>query len=254
MTTTTGRSAAPPSLLNRLQSTSREDAVLDHAETVDLDWWNADHADLPGLPVTAAGRRAGRPKLSRREIFTLAEDAVTDQTGTGALRLLWHACPWGTGTNQRGNDKRIVGVMANPDERAQLLLKALRLSRTDPAAAFALLRPGRGNTIKGIGPGFFTKFLYFAGGGDPDHPCAIVDSAVRRTQDLETGRTNPRLRIKYNYSLADYLASLEILEAWADAAAAALGPDRCPRRGREVGVPPVARGAAPSKSGATTRR
>lgn len=47
-----------------------------------------------------------------------------------------------------------------------------------PASAFALLRPGNSNAIRYLGPSFFTKFLYFAGGGAPDHPCLILDRVV----------------------------------------------------------------------------
>lgn len=45
-----------------------------------------------------------------------------------------------------------------------LLRRAAGLSMTDPRGAFLLLKPG-GNAISSLGPNFFTKFLYFAGGG-----------------------------------------------------------------------------------------
>jgi hypothetical protein len=41
-----------------------------------------------------------------------------------------------------------------------------------------MLRPGGRNEIRSLGPSFFTKFLYFAGGGSPDHPCLILDRVV----------------------------------------------------------------------------
>ncbi|MDR7170513.1 hypothetical protein J2W56_004264 [Nocardia kruczakiae] len=45
-----------------------------------------------------------------------------------------------------------------------------------------MLRPGdRSNAIEFLGPAFFTKYLYFAGGGDPDHPCCILDTRVATT-------------------------------------------------------------------------
>lgn len=31
-----------------------------------------------------------------------------------------------------------------------------------------------------LGPAFFTKYLYFAGGGEPHHPCTILDVNVAR--------------------------------------------------------------------------
>lgn len=82
---------------------------------------------------------------------------------------------------------------------------------TDPRAAFELLRPGRANTISELGPGFFTKYLYFAGGGNPDHPCAIVDSVVRATLHEHTGSFAPWSQ----YPADEYARALEVLRAWA---------------------------------------
>jgi hypothetical protein len=67
------------------------------------------------------------------------------------------------------------------------LISAAELSRTDPEHAFAILRPDRTNAIKSLGPSFFTKFLYFAGGGDPAHPCLILDRRVATSLRDECG-------------------------------------------------------------------
>jgi hypothetical protein len=54
--------------------------------------------------------------------------------------------------------------------RAQVT-SAAETSRHDPTGAYQLMRPGRHNAIRSLGPSFFTKFLYFAGGGAQNHPC-----------------------------------------------------------------------------------
>lgn len=59
------------------------------------------------------------------------------------------------------------------------------LPGTPPAAstlhAYELMRPHHRTEIRSLGPSFFTKFLYFAGGGAPDHPCLILDGVVATT-------------------------------------------------------------------------
>lgn len=53
-----------------------------------------------------------------------------------------------------------------------------QLARTDPLGAYDLLYPGNKTAIPDLGPAFFTKYLYFAGAGAADHPCAILDENV----------------------------------------------------------------------------
>lgn len=77
-----------------------------------------------------------------------------------------------------GNEKRITAITADLPRNGALLREAAKPSRTDPIAAFRLLRPNR-NAISYLGPNFSTKYLYFAGGGNVEHPCVIVDKRVR---------------------------------------------------------------------------
>ncbi|MEU3642239.1 hypothetical protein AB0E59_02580 [Lentzea sp. NPDC034063] len=75
-------------------------------------------------------------------------------------------------------EDRLTIIAADVPRCEDLLTRAADLSRSDPPSAFALLRPGNSNAIRYLGPSFFTKFLYFAGGGAPDHPCLILDRVV----------------------------------------------------------------------------
>lgn len=174
----------PQALIDHLRTSSRDGAVYDHAISVRPDWWNA-QKDLPGGPIRATGANGAR-KIRRADLFALAEGAVSDKSGTQAQSLLWHTLAWGTGLKHRNNKRRIKSVLQKSDG-ALLLRDAAVASREDPAAAFRMLRSGRRNSFPWLGPNFFTKYLYFAGGGTPDHPSLIVDQFLRAALGRETG-------------------------------------------------------------------
>lgn len=198
-----------------VQSHPRQSVVRDQGFDLELDRWASRISGLPGGPVTAeGGQTTGRGRISRAQLFSMADDTVDDGTGEGALRLLWHTLLWGTGDGNRNNWQRIEAVAEDPRRAAILLRDAARLSRDDPREAFVTLRPGR-NAIRYLGPAFFTKFLYFAGGGRPDHPCLIVDNRVLNTLWQNTGGVNGLLEPRHNYSPGTYLAALEVLTTWA---------------------------------------
>lgn len=200
---------APVALASWIETHPRPEAIHAHGFDLDTRWWNRRMADLPGGPV-ADGADAAH--ISRADLFGMAEPALAD--GQGALRLLWHSLVWGSGSARRNDPRRISSVRADPQGVGELLRHAARTSRTDPVVAFNLLRPGR-NAIKQLGPNFFTKFLYFAGGGEPGHRALIVDRRVRETLHRETQRKE--FLGQGNYGPGTYLAAVEQLEAWARA-------------------------------------
>ncbi len=107
----------------------------------------------------------------------------------------------------------------------KLLAKAVKESRCDPAGAYAVLRQERRNEIRWLGPSFFTKFLYFAGGGAPSHPCLILDRIVATALCEHCGwaslhRTGP-------WSAETYQCYCTLLTRWAQAAHCA--PDELER-------------------------
>ena len=181
-----------------------------HTISIDQNWWRTalsthglDHTGLIG------------PSISRSDLFALA-DAATD-TREGATRLLWNATAWGTGVSGRNGRKRIHAFAADPDRAADLLRTAAALARTDPEATYALLRPrDRTNAINYLGPAFFTKYLYFAGGGDPTHPCHILDQRVANTlRRLGWTSLPPK-----DWTAAAYQRYNQLLRQWADATGA----------------------------------
>jgi len=73
----------------------------------------------------------------------------------------------GSGNKRRNNKARIAAIAADPEAASALLQQAAARSRTDPQAAFDRLYPNNRTAVSDLGPAFFTKYLYFAGGGDP---------------------------------------------------------------------------------------
>lgn len=212
--------SAPDSLLAHLEAHSRQESVLDHEVLVNVSWWNEHDEPLQGGPVVIAGETAGKHAISRADLFEMGDQAVNDESGAAALRLLWHTLAWGTGTKHRNNKQRINSVSSD-EEATMILLEAARTSRTDPEAAFNLMRAKRRNRFASLGPNFSTKFLYFAGGGDPEHLSLIVDQFVRATLLRETG--DVRFEHVSQYSVSRYLVTLEQLKMWARDAQARLG-------------------------------
>ncbi|WP_407673035.1 8-oxoguanine DNA glycosylase OGG fold protein [Paenarthrobacter nicotinovorans] len=105
-------------------------------------------------------------------------------------------------------------MAADSTSAAYLLRDAAQAAVSDPKAAFLLFNPGR-PALKYWGPNFFTKYLYFAGGGDLRHPSLIVDARVLATLYRTTGNTAFRPR-STSYSATSYLAACEVMQKWAD--------------------------------------
>lgn len=108
--------------------------------------------------------------LSRGDLFAFAEPAT--ESVEGARRLLWACLSWGTGQRHRHNRQRIDSIARDPQHVGALLRQAAQTARHDAREAYELLRPGK-SEIPFLGPPLFTKFVYAAGGGTPDHPKGI---------------------------------------------------------------------------------
>jgi hypothetical protein len=126
--------------------------------------------------------------------------------------LLWATLAWGTGRLHRNNKARVAVVKKGRDELSELLRRAADAGRTDPSAAYRLLRPYR-NAVAYLGPPFFTKFLYFAGGGSTAHPSLILDSLVAKSLRRQCGWTE--LTGWYSWSANQYGDYCQLLARWA---------------------------------------
>lgn len=203
-----------------ISGSPRETIIHTHGIPVPLAFWDV-IADLPGAPLTGEPLRNGSVRIDRGQLFTLARSVEADETGAAALRLLWHVLAWGSDTRNWNNIGRVEAVAKDPAGAGKLLREAAIAARTDPEKAFRILHPGTNakgvlqpNTVGSLGPNFSTKFLYFAGVGNTEHPCLIVDKRVmgtlhRITQDhvYEPAGTN--------YGYFRYEAALKQMTAWA---------------------------------------
>ena len=151
----------------------REVAVAAQSIDIRTEWWRHEiySRGLPGDPPDAAS-------LTRADVWSRSADVYT---------LLWYALAWGAGRYLRQNVRRLVVIAEDVQRCGELLTEAAERSGKDPEAAFAILRPVRTNAIKHLGPSFFTKFLYFAGGGNPEHPSLILDRRVATSLRDECG-------------------------------------------------------------------
>lgn len=203
----------PIALAAWITSHPREKIIHDHGVKVKIAKWNDKVGHLKGTPLISEDGEAEIGLISRGGLFRLARDAREDKSGTAALHLFWQSLAWGTGNSHRNSPGRVASVAANEQQAALLLRDAARAAVTDPKMAFLKLKPYR-PALKSWGPNFFTKYLYFAGGGAIDHPSLIVDARVLATLHTMTGDLAFRPR-DTNYSVGTYVAACRLMQTWA---------------------------------------
>lgn len=191
-----------------LKQVDAREAIFDQRFTVHLQWWEKEFADHR-MRGTLLGT-----SISRGDLFAIADDALNSPHA--ALQLLWNSIAWGSGTGTRNIRTRIDAVADNEAAAGQLLQRPAHASRVDPQAAYELLYPGNKAALRGLGPAFFTKYLYFAGAGAAVHPCCILDERVALAlraigwKSLPTQQWWPSAYKRYN----------ELLQRWAGETAA----------------------------------
>lgn len=209
---------APDEIRNWVGQRRREEVIHQHGFRIPLRFWKLIDG-LPGAPLAGEPLDESAVWISRGTLFDLAEAARTDQSGESALRLYWATLAWGTGSPNRNNKRRVEAIRGNIGEAGRVLQESAELSTQDPYAAFMLLHPRGRNRLGFLGPSFSTKFLYFAGGGDPKHPCQIVDSKALATTYRITGEQAFDMpHGRYNYDVGTYLRVLTRFEELAESA------------------------------------
>jgi hypothetical protein len=183
------------------------DQVLELGVPVNRDWWVA---ALGSTPFAREAFDTDDGSLTRAQVFKLGVRAA--KSLEDARRLLWASLAWGTGRRHRLNRARLNAVIKRQDEVSVLLQRAAEVSRTEPRDAFLLMRPNR-NTVRYLGPPFFTKYLYFAGGGSSAHPCLVLDSLVAKALRQDCGWSE--LSGRYVWSADEYAAYCDLLARWA---------------------------------------
>lgn len=152
--------------------------------------------------------------ISRSDLFALAQAVLApDADDATTLSLLWRTLAWGAGTSGRNMRRRMKSVRADAPGFAILLREAGAAARTDPRAAYELMYPARRTAIRFLGPAFFTKFLYFAGAGEPDHPSLILDARVAAALSTRCGRDGLRYG---GWKSETYEAYCALLGRWSE--------------------------------------
>lgn len=112
------------------------------------------HLPLPAALESSQPRR----HINRAELFAMAEKTSTSED---ILNLYVSVCAWGTGPKAR-----MVARVEKPlHETGALdtLERSFHTARSlDPIEAYRRLKVTGEDRIKGFGPAFFTKWLYFA--------------------------------------------------------------------------------------------
>jgi hypothetical protein len=151
------------------------------------------------LPTTSIGRN------DLRQIARAAHGTQAD------LNLFVATMVWGRGKRDAGVLARIVGAI-DDSRRAAVLAETARL-----AAAGDVERAYRAWTLPGLGPPFFTRWLWVASlRGDPDTRPLILDRRVRRTLKDALG-WSMRQAAGTKARAARYRAYCEAAARWANA-------------------------------------
>lgn len=216
--------AAPTPLIEWLRTHNRDEAIINHKVLVNLDWWNR-QPEIANHPLQGTGEDGsvttkGKAWISRGDLFNIAERRDSGDP----LPLLWSAVAWGTGTRHRLNLKRIDAVYQDLPRAEGILRSAyIEASKSARAGYTSFRGPRNTNAFKFLGPAFFTKVLYFSGGGNPAHPCLIVDDRVLATLRAATGPEDDRFDYRYGYPVSTYDSAVNLMQEWANTAADGLG-------------------------------
>lgn len=203
----------PISLRERLDS----NPPADHEYYFYPATWRRWLGDLYGIqPITGDGKAS----ISRQAIC----DAVSHYGRTRPADAFITVLQWGFGPGGRGASRArrmLTGGEHDPKlKRAFAPAVEDRLAGSiepiltgDPSTAYAYFRDVD-NAIKGLGPAFFTKWIYAVSArGDWRSPQAlpILDDLVQRWLQRET---EGRLVLQYG-STSDYIRYVELLDEWA---------------------------------------
>ena len=209
----------------RIRLGRRQQYVLEHGFddlTIGSDWWNS-RLSAQGLDQRVELFEHGETRrLTRGDLFGVARPiAGSDPSDTEVLTLLWHVLAWGTGRSQRANSQRIASFVDASDRQrnVELLKEAFALAQEGEAtSAYGRLIRRGGGQIRGLGPAFFTKVLYFTSEGASGTRCLILDARVAGSLAAAGWSSLPcsaRTGYSYNWFSATYGSYCDLLRRWA---------------------------------------
>lgn len=217
--------AVPPFVIDRLAKFDAHEADQDSVALSNPGWW----AGQEGLVPCGTMPSKQRASLTRGDLFDLGRVAASSKaTDDDILTLLWHVLEWGTGKNERGNRRRVAAFIDEDDRQhnVQLLRTATAAAcKGDPRSAYGTLIKRGGGKIAGLGPAYFTKFLYFVSDGlEQGIRCLILDARVARSlHRVGWPMPNSRSGFSYNWYTDTYVRYCELLDSWAQEQTRSLG-------------------------------
>lgn len=127
-----------------------------------LNRWDENMPDIPSILQSGEKDSKGRLTLSRGDLFTLGSKVETAQD---AVNFYVAVCSWGAGAKARDIYRRIP-TLSQPDVGEKLLCGIMLAKDTNVEAedAYRSFWTSDQYRLKGLGPAFFTKLLYFAAG------------------------------------------------------------------------------------------
>ncbi|OZD12011.1 MULTISPECIES: 8-oxoguanine DNA glycosylase OGG fold protein [Nocardiaceae] len=203
----------PPIQLERwleTEESNRKTIIVDHSIKVDLTWWNNSLRQLSAIdhPLEINGRDRGEVALARGHIFAAAQQLTNPED---VWPILWLSMAWGTGSRRRLVHKRMRSFSLDRLRYQDALYAAAALARTQPRAAYDAFLRDQKPLVTYFGPAFFTKYLYFAGRGNPGHPSLILDSRVATALRLAGWRS---LDNRGSWPASTYQRYCDLIETW----------------------------------------
>jgi len=190
----------------------RDTVVLDQGISYSRDHWTSRLPTSDQWPLFLDGGPAGAkwPFLDRRGVFALADV----QSPEDAVHLYVAACVWGCGLKARDVSRRVKVLRDNPETGRHLLAAITTLREDGPVPAYRALHAGGIHRLTGLGPGFFTKVLYFAGwdraAGD-QQPLILDKNVVVALND----QADLGWRLNWRWSGDQYATYLDLAHGWA---------------------------------------
>lgn len=148
-------------------------------------------------------------QLDRAALRSLCRGAATDERS--AKRAIFAVMAWGHGSNGNG-PYRAGPVLSARGTPERLRLVAGTLSTDGTLAAYRRLADGGDCRLKGLGPAFGTKYLYFCQ-PEGQSPTALIHD--RLVSEWLLGHAGLALSSE-QWSVRTYGAYLDQMEAWAD--------------------------------------
>lgn len=197
----------------------RQHTVIEHGDTSTRDalpWWSTQLSknNMADIRLTMDPTGQGSSYISRGDLFEFAAREKTFDDQSATLSFLWHVVLWGSGAKHSRIAPKINSFadIAQRRHHVSLLQQAARVAKAgDIGAAYTLLRPNSRAAIRNLGPSYFTKFLYFATGGET---ALILDQKVATNLQVLKCPTAPSN--SSSSSSTEYVTYCQTLRSWAD--------------------------------------